>query len=91
VRFEIDAQKDFVIVEGHCSGNIGVVASSRRACCRNFTARQSSLWRNGEMRGSSRSFAGFDSASALRECDEFLVRPRRTRDGGGLEHFAGEN
>jgi len=69
---------------GNCSGTIGVVGIVASRVLQEFYRPTIIIGgENGEMRGSGRSIAGFDLASALRECDEFSGSPRRTRDGGG--------
>jgi single-stranded-DNA-specific exonuclease len=75
VRSKFDAQKDFVIVEGELLWHIGVVGIVASRVLSEFYRPTIIIGgENGEMRGSGRSIAGFDLASALRECDELLIR-----------------
>jgi single-stranded-DNA-specific exonuclease len=75
VRSKFDAQNDFVIVEGQLLWHIGVVGIVASRVLQEFYRPTIIIGgENGEMRGSGRSIVGFDLASALRECGEFLVR-----------------
>jgi single-stranded-DNA-specific exonuclease len=75
VRSKFDAQKDFVIVEGHLAWHIGVVGIVASRVLQEFYRPTLVIGgENGQMRGSGRSIAGFDLAAALRECDDLLVR-----------------
>jgi single-stranded-DNA-specific exonuclease len=75
VRAKFDVQKDFVIVEGELLWHIGVVGIVASRVLSEFYRPTIIIGgENGEMRGSGRSIAGFDLASALRECNEFLIR-----------------
>jgi single-stranded-DNA-specific exonuclease len=75
VRSKFDAQKDFVIVEGQLLWHIGVVGIVASRVLQEFYRPTIIIGgENGEMRGSGRSTAGFDLATALRECDDLLLR-----------------
>jgi single-stranded-DNA-specific exonuclease len=75
VRSKFDAQKDFVIVEGQLLWHIGVVGIVASRVLSQFYRPTFIIGGEGETwRGSGRSIAGFDLASALRECDDLLIR-----------------
>src|ERR1039458_8295139 len=75
VRSKFDAQKDFVIIEGQLLWHIGVVGIVASRVLQEFYRPTIILGGDaGEWRGSGRSIAGFDLASALRECGDLLVK-----------------
>ena len=75
VRSKFDAANDFVIVEGQLLWHIGVVGIVASRVLTEFYRPTVIIGgENGQMRGSGRSIAGFDLASALRECDDLLLR-----------------
>jgi single-stranded-DNA-specific exonuclease len=75
IRSKFNAQKDFVIVEGHLTWHIGVVGIVASRVLQEFYRPTLIIGgENGGMRGSGRSVAGFDLAAALRECNDLLVR-----------------
>ncbi len=75
LRARFDSEKDFVIVEGQLLWHIGVVGIVASRVLHEFyrptiiIGGEGNLWR-----GSGRSIDGFDLASALRDCDDLLVR-----------------
>jgi single-stranded-DNA-specific exonuclease len=75
VRSKFDAQNDFVIVEGRLLWHIGVVGIVASRVLQQFYRPTFIIGGEGEAwRGSGRSIAGFDLASALRACDDLLIR-----------------
>ena len=75
VRSKFDAQKDFVIIEGQLLWHIGVVGIVASRVLQEFYRPTIILGGDaGEWRGSGRSIAGFDLASALRECGDLLIK-----------------
>jgi single-stranded-DNA-specific exonuclease len=75
VRARFDPRTDFVIVEGRLTWHIGVVGIVASRVQKAFHRPAIILGGNGdEWRGSGRSIDGFDLASALRECDDLLLR-----------------
>ncbi len=75
VRARFDAQRDFVIVEGHGDWHIGVVGIVASRVLQQFYRPTIILGGNGnDWRGSGRSIPDFDLASALRECGDLLIR-----------------
>ena len=75
VRAKFDAQRDYVIVEGHSLWHIGVVGIVASRVLQQFYRPTIIVGGDGEhWRGSGRSIAGFDLAAALRECTDLLVR-----------------
>ena len=68
-------EEDFVIVEGHMLWHIGVVGIVASRVLQQFHRPTIIVGGDGpEWRGSGRSVAGFDLASALGECSDLLVR-----------------
>ena len=75
VRARFQPETDFVIVEGHESWHVGVVGIVASRVLHQFHRPTIIVGGDGlEWRGSGRSIAGFDLASALRECADLLVR-----------------
>ena len=75
VRAKFDPEKDFVIVEGQLLWHIGVVGIVASRVLQEFYRPTIIIGGEGdEWRGSGRSIAGFDLATALRECGDLLVR-----------------
>jgi single-stranded-DNA-specific exonuclease len=75
VRARFQPETDFVIVEGHESWHVGVVGIVASRVLHQFYRPTIIVGGDGvEWRGSGRSIAGFDLASALRECADLLVR-----------------
>jgi len=75
VRARFDAQRDFVIVEGHADWHIGVVGIVASRVLQEFYRPTVVFGGDGlNWRGSGRSIEGFDMAAALRQCDELLLR-----------------
>ena len=75
VRAKFDSQSHFVIVEGQLLWHIGVVGIVASRVLQEFYRPTIIIGgENGEMRGSGRSIAGFDLATALRECNHLLLR-----------------
>lgn len=75
VRAKFKPEVDFVIVEGRPAWHIGVVGIVASRVLRQFYRPAIIVGGEGEeWRGSGRSIAGFDLASALRECGDLLVR-----------------
>jgi single-stranded-DNA-specific exonuclease len=75
VRSKFDAQKDFMIVEGQLLWHIGVVGIVASRVLSEFYRPTFIIGGEGvAWRGSGRSIAGFDLATALRECDDLLIR-----------------
>ena len=75
VRARFNAETDYVIVEGQLLWHIGVVGIVASRALREFYRPTLILGGDGEhWRGSGRSIEGFDLASALRECDDLLLR-----------------
>jgi single-stranded-DNA-specific exonuclease len=75
IRAKFDAENHFVIVEGELLWHIGVVGIVASRVLQEFYRPTIIIGgENGEMRGSGRSIAGFDLASALRDCTHLLVR-----------------
>jgi single-stranded-DNA-specific exonuclease len=75
VGSKFDAQKDFVIVEGHLLWHVGVVGIVASRVLQQFYRPTFIIGGEGEAwRGSGRSIVGFDLAAALRECDDLLIR-----------------
>lgn len=75
IRARFDPGRDFVLVEGQLLWHIGVVGIVASRVLREF--HRPTLILGGEAaewRGSGRSIPGFDLATALRECDDLLVR-----------------
>lgn len=75
VGARFDPTRDFVIVEGQLLWHIGVVGIVASRVLREFYRPTIILGGDAkEWRGSGRSIDGFDLASALRECDDLLLR-----------------
>ncbi|HXC36560.1 MAG TPA: single-stranded-DNA-specific exonuclease RecJ [Candidatus Acidoferrales bacterium] len=75
LRAKFDPNDHFVIVEARVPWHIGVVGIVASRVLQEFYRPTIIIGgENGEMRGSGRSIAGFDLASALRECGHLLVR-----------------
>jgi single-stranded-DNA-specific exonuclease len=75
VKSKFDPQADFVIVEGRLLWHIGVVGIVASRVLQQYYRPTIILGGEGnEWRGSGRSIAGFDLATALRECGDLLVR-----------------
>jgi single-stranded-DNA-specific exonuclease len=75
VRARFNPQTDFVIVEGQLLWHIGVVGIVASRVLQQFYRPTIIVGGEGDQwRGSGRSIEGFDLASALRECDDLLVR-----------------
>ena len=75
VRSKFNPHTDFVIVEGRLLWHIGVVGIVASRVLQEFYRPTIIIGgEGGEWRGSGRSIAGFDLASALRECDDLLLR-----------------
>ncbi len=75
VRDRFKPDRDFVIVEGDPQWHIGVVGIVATRVLQQFYRPTIILGGDGdEWRGSGRSIAGFDLATALRECGDLLVR-----------------
>ena len=75
VRSKFNAATDYVIVEGQLFWHIGVVGIVASRVLREFHRPTIILGGDGnEWRGSGRSIEGFDLATALRECDDLLLR-----------------
>ncbi len=72
-RFRPD--RDWVIVEGSEDWHVGVIGIVASRLMREFSRPTIVIGsEGGEWRGSGRSVEGFDLASALRECDDILIR-----------------
>ena len=75
LKSKFDPDADFVIVEGRLLWHIGVVGIVASRVLQEFYRPTFIIGGEGEeWRGSGRSIAGFDLATALRECDDLLVR-----------------
>ena len=75
VRARFNPQTDFVIVEGQLLWHIGVVGIVASRVLQEFYRPTIIVGGDGELwRGSGRSIEGFDLATALRACDDLLVR-----------------
>jgi single-stranded-DNA-specific exonuclease len=75
VEARFNPETDFVIVEGQLLWHIGVVGIVASRVLQQFYRPTFIVGGDGDnWRGSGRSIAGFDLASALRECDDLLVR-----------------
>jgi single-stranded-DNA-specific exonuclease len=75
VQARFNAERDFVIVEGHADWHIGVVGIVASRVLHQFYRPTIILGGNGgDWRGSGRSIADFDLAAALRACGDLLVR-----------------
>ena len=75
IRSRFNPDQHLVIVEGSLTWHIGVVGIVASKVCQEFYRPAIILGGDGhEWRGSGRSIDGFDLASALRECDDLLVR-----------------
>ena len=74
LRARFNPQSDFVIVEGHPPWHVGVVGIVASRVLQQFYRPTIILGGDRDhYRGSGRSIAGFDLASALRGCDDLLV------------------
>lgn len=75
IRSRFQPEHDLVIVEGQLMWHIGVVGIVASRVCQEFYRPSIILGGDGhEWRGSGRSIDGFDLASALRQCDDLLIR-----------------
>lgn len=75
IRARFQPEQDLVIVEGQLMWHIGVVGIVASRVCQEFYRPSIILGGDGhEWRGSGRSIDGFDLASALRHCDDLLIR-----------------
>jgi single-stranded-DNA-specific exonuclease len=75
VRSRFRPEEDYVIVEAHLQWHIGVVGIVASRVLREFHRPTLIIGGEGaEWRGSGRSIAGFDLATALRGCDDLLVK-----------------
>jgi single-stranded-DNA-specific exonuclease len=75
LKTRFNPQTDFVIVEGQLLWHIGIVGIVASRVLQQFYRPTIILGGEGGVwRGSGRSIAGFDLASALRECGDLLVR-----------------
>lgn len=75
VRARFDAERDYAIVEMNPDWHVGVVGIVASRVLREFHRPTLIIGREGDdWRGSGRSIAGFDLASALRGCDDLLIR-----------------
>jgi single-stranded-DNA-specific exonuclease len=75
VRARFKPEDDFVIVQGNLLWHIGVVGIVASRLQQQFYRPSIVVGGDGDKwRGSGRSIAGFDLASALRECSDLLVR-----------------
>jgi single-stranded-DNA-specific exonuclease len=75
VRARFNPDQDYVIVEGQAPWHIGVVGIVASRVLQHFYRPTIIVGGDGaQWRGSGRSIAGFDLASALRECGDLLVR-----------------
>jgi single-stranded-DNA-specific exonuclease len=91
VRAKFDAENHFVIVEGELLWHIGVVGIVASRVLQEFYRPTIIIGgENGEMRGSGRSISGFDLASALRECNDLLVRHGGHAMAAGLSIVPGK-
>jgi single-stranded-DNA-specific exonuclease len=85
VRAKFDPRTDYVIVEGQLLWHIGVVGIVASRVARHFHRPAIIFGGDGESwRGSGRSIAGFDLASALNACDDLLVRHGGHAQAAGL-------
>ncbi len=75
VRARFNPETDYVIVEGNASWHIGVLGIVASRVLQQFYRPTIIVGGEGEeWRGSGRSIAGFDLATALRACSELLIR-----------------
>src|SRR5204862_965658 len=75
LRAKFNPQTDIVIVEGQLLWHVGVVGIVASRVLQEFYRPTIIMGGEGEeWRGSGRSIDGFDLASALRECDDLLLR-----------------
>ncbi len=75
VRARFDPETDYVIVEGQLLWHIGVVGIVASRVLQEFYRPTFIIGGEGDAwRGSGRSIEGFDLASALRECDDLLIK-----------------
>lgn len=75
IRARFNSETDYVLVEGQLLWHIGVVGIVASRVLHEFYRPTVIIGGEGnEWRGSGRSIDGFDLASALRECDDLLIK-----------------